>query len=122
MEEDGTDSDVSVLGPGVALTAAVALVLWAAFGRSALLAAISFGLVATLIQVVAVAVATPALDRSFDKFMVRWGVGMGLRLAGVVLFTVAVLARPEFFPPLPTAFGFLGVLIPLLFMETRFLK
>jgi len=26
------------------------------------------------------------------------------------------------FPPLPTAFAYLGVLIPLLFMEMRFLK
>ncbi len=107
---------------GVLLTALVTTTLWAAFGPSVLFAAVIFGLVATVIQMVAVAVAKPALDRSFDKFMVRWGVGMGLRLAGVVLFTVAVLALPARFPPLPTALGFLGVLIPLLFMETRFLK
>ncbi len=110
------------LAPGLALTVAVALVLWVAFGRQALPAAISFGVLATLIQVASVAVSEPALDRSFDKFMVRWGVGMGFRLAGVVLFAVAVLVWPSLFPPLPTAFAFLGVLIPLLFMETRFLK
>jgi hypothetical protein len=32
-----------------------------------------------------------------------------------------VLVGPDQFPPLPTAFAYLGVLIPLLFTETRFL-
>lgn len=113
---------MSVLGLGVAITAGVALMLWAAFGRSALVGAVCFGLLATVIQVIAVAAARPALDQSFDKFMVRWGLGMGLRFAGVVLFAVAVLAWPTLFPPLPTALAFLGVLIPLLFTEMRFLK
>jgi hypothetical protein len=32
------------------------------------------------------------------------------------------LARREDLPPLPASLGFLGVLLPLLFVETRFLK
>jgi hypothetical protein len=56
------------------------------------------------------------------EMMIRWGWGMGLRLLGVVLFAVAVLIRPDIFPPLPTAFAYIGVLIPLLFAETRLLR
>jgi hypothetical protein len=44
---------------------------------------------------------------------------MGLRLGGVVLLMVAVVVRRDLFDPLPTALGFLGVLIPLLFFEAR---
>ncbi len=54
--------------------------------------------------------------------MARWGMGMGLRLLGVMLFAAAVLANRELFPPLPTAFGYLGVLLPLLFMEARLVR
>ena len=43
----------------------------------------------------------------------------GLLGVGIVLMTVAVVAAPALFPALPTALGFLGVLVPLLFMEMR---
>ena len=47
---------------------------------------------------------------------------MGLRLGGAGALALAVIARPAAFPPLPTAVGYLGVLVPLLFTEIRFLK
>jgi hypothetical protein len=40
----------------------------------------------------------------------------------VVLVGVAVTLDPERFPPLPTAFAFLGVLVPLLFLEVRLVR
>jgi hypothetical protein len=48
--------------------------------------------------------------------------GMGVRLlsAGVVL--AAILLARDRLPPLPTLSGYLLVLMPLLFMEIRFLK
>jgi len=52
-------------------------------------------------------------------FLRGWAAGFGLRLLGVALMTAAIVARRDLFPPLPTAFGFLGVTIPLLFMEIR---
>ncbi len=107
---------------GVALTAVVTLILWLVWGEAALLAAITFGLLATAIQVCAVAVLKPAISQPFAKLMARWGIGMGLRMLGIVLFVVAVLVDRELFPPLPAAFGYLGVLLPLLFTEMRFLK
>ncbi|MEE8360543.1 MAG: hypothetical protein V3R71_00235 [Gemmatimonadales bacterium] len=61
----------------------------------------------------------PAWEGNSDVFVRRWLVGMVFRLAGVVLVFVAVALQPELFPPLPTALGYLGVVIPLLFTEIR---
>ena len=41
---------------------------------------------------------------------------------GVALVAVAVVAEPELFPPLPTAFGFSGFWFRLLFMEVRLVR
>lgn len=86
------------------------------------MAAWVFGLLATAIQLAAVAWLRPALSAPFPVLLKRWGAGMGLRLGGVVAFAALVAAAPERFPPLPSALGLVGVLIPLLFMETRLLK
>src|SRR5437588_847033 len=48
--------------------------------------------------------------------------GMGLRaLALGLVLAIAATHRAEL-APLPTSLGFLGVLLPLLFLETRFLR
>jgi hypothetical protein len=82
-------------------------------------AAAGAGVFATVIESVTVALLAPALDPPFDRLLKRWVFGLSLRLAGVVAFGVAVLRWPEWFPVLPTAAGFLGVLIPLMFGEMR---
>ncbi len=110
------------LGVGIALTAVVTTVLTVAYGSSALLAAVAFGLLATAIQLGALALVKPALDGPFSKLMKRWGIGMGLRVVGVALIAVVVTIDQERFPPLATAFGYLGVIVPLLFMEIRYLR
>lgn len=86
------------------------------------MAAWVFGLLATAIQVAAVAWLKPALGAPFPELLKRWGVGMGLRLGGVAAFAALVVVDGERFPPLPSALGLVGVLIPLLFMEIRLLK
>lgn len=111
-----------LLGSGMGLTALVTAMLWWAWGREALVPGITFGLLATVIQLVAVAVVRPAMSQPFGRLIARWGLGMGFRLVGVVLFAVAVVIDRRLFPPLPTAFGYLGVLLPLLYTETRFLR
>jgi hypothetical protein len=113
---------VRVLAWGLALTVVVTAVLYAAWGRAALVAGVTFGALATAIQVGAVALVRPVVGAPFAAFIKRWGVGMGLRLLGVVIFVVAVSVDRQRFPPLATAFGYLGVLLPLLFTETRFLR
>jgi hypothetical protein len=47
---------------------------------------------------------------------------MLLRGLGVALVAVAVTLDRSLFPPLPTAFAFLGVLVPLLFLEVRLVR
>ncbi len=107
---------------GVLLTIAVTGILVLVYGTSAVLPGLAFGGLATAIQVVAVMAVRPVMHAPLREMMIRWGWGMGLRLLGVVLFAVAVLIRPDIFPPLPTAFAYIGVLIPLLFAETRLLR
>lgn len=107
---------------GVALTAGVTAILSAFWGPSAIVPGVVFGSLAALIQYGAVAAVRPVRNAPFSEFVSRWGWGMALRSGGIVVFLVAVLVDRDLFPPVPTAFAYLGVLIPLLFMEMRFLK
>ncbi|HEU4828843.1 MAG TPA: hypothetical protein VFT04_06585 [Gemmatimonadales bacterium] len=108
-----------IAAAGAALTVLVTTAMVTAFGRPALVPGIVFGAIATLIQVVADRLVTKRLAASVGEFGRGHVAGMGLRLVGIVLMTVAIVGAPALFPPLPTAFGFLGVLVPLLFMEIR---
>lgn len=110
------------IGWGLLLTALVAGILYAVWGRQALIAGASFGLVATAIQAASVLLVRPVMQAKSSEFLGRWALGMGLRMAGVALVGIAAYAAPGFFPPLPTALGFLAVLIPLLFMEVRLIR
>lgn len=113
---------MKLAGVGVGLTALVTGLAWLVWGPGAVFAAAWFGLLATALQMVAVALLRPALGGSFGRLVKRWGMGMGVRLAGVVLFAVLVWVNRELFPPLPSALGYVGVVVPLLFLETRLLK
>ena len=66
-------------------------------------------------QLWAVALLRPKMRAPNPEFMARWLGGMGIRLLGigVVLIVSATL---------PALLGYLGVLLPLLFLETRFLR
>lgn len=113
---------MKLAGLGLGLTALMAAVAWLVWGSGAMFAAAWFGLLATALQLVAVALLRPALGGSFGALVRRWGMGMGLRLFGVVLFAALVTVNRELFPPLPSALGYVGVVVPLLFLETRLLK
>ena len=73
------------------------------------------GGVAVLAQLWAVALLRPKMRAPNPEFMARWLGGMGIRFlgVGVVLIVSATL---------PALLGYLGVLLPLLFLETRFLR
>ena len=80
------------------------------------------GAVALGAQLGAVALLRPAMRAAQPVFMARWLGGMGLRaLALGLVLAIAATHRAEL-APLPTSLGFLGVLLPLLFLETRFLR
>jgi hypothetical protein len=110
------------LALGLGFTGAITLGSWLLGGATAARAAAGFGMLATLVHLAAVALIRPAIDGPYKKLMTRWAMGMGLRLLGVGVFLVAVTMQRELFPPLPSAIGYVGVLLPLLFSEMRLLR
>ena len=111
-----------LLGVGLLLTAGVAVLLWLGWDWKVAIAGAAFGLLATLIHVAAVAALRRAWNAPLKELAKGWAIGVALRLGGAAVWMAAVLLRGDLFPPLPTAIGFLAVLIPLLFMEMWFLK
>ena len=80
------------------------------------------GGVALVAQLWAVALLKPKMGAPTAEFMGRWLGGIAIRfvaLGGLMLWAATHRAS---LPPLSAALGFLGVLLPLLFLETRFLK
>jgi len=73
------------------------------------------GGVALAAQLWAVAILRPKMRAPNPQFMARWLGGMGIRLLGLGI--VLILSRT-----VPALLGYVGVLLPLLFLETRFLK
>lgn len=73
------------------------------------------GGVAVIAQLWAVALLRPKMRAPNPEFMARWLGGMGIRLLGVGV--VLIVSRT-----VPALLGYVGVLLPLLFLETRFLR
>lgn len=78
-----------------------------------------FGLLATAIQLVAGRWMTGLERAPIQQYLKRWGGGMGLRLLGVGLVGMVIWLEPPALPALPAALGYVGVLVPLLFLEAR---
>ena len=110
------------LGLGLILTVLVTGLMVLAWGNGAIIPGVSFGLLATAIQVTASRALVPLEESPTAKFAARYLLGAGLRLGGVVLVFVAIGTARDLFPPLPTAFGYLGVVIPLLLTEVRLFR
>ena len=72
------------------------------------------GGVALIAQLWAVTLLRPKMRAPNPEFMARWLGGMGIRLLGVGI--VVIVSRT-----LPALLSYVGVLLPLLFLETRFL-
>lgn len=102
---------------GLLLTGGVyAAVRWG-WGPAAAGGAGFAGLLAAGIESAAVSLLRPALQPPFERLFKRWAMGLGLRLGGLLVVVVAVLQWPDRFPVVPTAAGFVAVLIPLLLGE-----
>jgi hypothetical protein len=80
------------------------------------------GGIALVAQVWAVALLRPKMGASTPEFMGRWLGGMGIRFLALGAWVVWVATHRASLPPLPAVLGYLGVLLPLLFLETRFLR
>jgi len=73
------------------------------------------GGVAVIAQLWAVVLLRPKMRAPNPEFMARWLGGMGVRLLGVGI--VLIVSRT-----VPALLAYVGVLLPLLFLETRFLR
>jgi hypothetical protein len=80
------------------------------------------GAAAIVAQLGAVALLRPAMGAPQPAFMARWLGGMGVRALVLGAFLAVAATHRAALPPLPASLGFLGVLLPLLFLETRFLR
>jgi hypothetical protein len=100
------------LGAGLVLVAALIGGRAAGFG----------GIVAVAAQSWAVLLLRPVMRAPNPQFMGRWLGGMAIRFLGAALVLIVAITYRASLPPLPAVLGYLGVLLPLLFLETRFLK
>jgi hypothetical protein len=102
----------------LAVGSVLLVVVWWVGGRGSAIG----GAVALAAQLGAVALLRPAMEASHRVFMARWLGGMAIRVLSLGgLMAVAATHRAAL-PLLATTLGFLGVLLPLLFLEIRFLK
>jgi hypothetical protein len=80
------------------------------------------GLAGMAAQLLAVALLRPAMRAPQAVFMARWLAGMGVRALALGIVLAFAATHRAILAPLPASLGFLGVLLPLLFLETRFLR
>jgi len=104
----------ALLAVGLALLAVVTLLGGRSAGEG--------GAVAVGAQLVALALIRPVMGAPNKAFVPRWLAGMGIRAAAVIGLVIYAAMHRSQIALLPAALGCLGVLLPLLFTETRFLK
>jgi hypothetical protein len=104
---------------GLALSVVTAVLAGILGGGRAARSGLLFGLMATGIQLLAGRWMSGLERAPIQQYMKRWGGGMGLRLLGVGLVGTVIWLEPPALPALPAALGYVGVLIPLLFLEAR---
>lgn len=98
------------------MTGAVVALVW---GGGAVGGAVTFGLVATGLSLLAARlIRRTGLEPSVDHLKV-YLLGFALRILGIVMLGIAVTRDRATYPALPTALGYLGAVLPLLYLETR---
>ncbi len=111
-----------LVGAAAILAAVLAAVAWVAAGPAAALASACGAWLALLAQLAAVGLLRPAVGARTPVFLRRWTAGMAVRGASLLLLAVLMVVTPRTLPALWLSIGYLGVLLPLLFVETRFLR
>lgn len=80
------------------------------------------GLAALKAQLAAVALLRPAMRGPNPTFLARWLGGMAIRVLALGLVIGYAATHRRELPLLAASLGYLGVLLPLLFTETRFVR
>lgn len=89
------------------------------WGVGAVRGAVTFGLVATGLSLLAARwAARSGIEPSVDHLR-GYLLGFVLRILGIVMLGIAVTRDRSTYPALPTALGYLGTVLPLLYLETR---
>lgn len=97
----------------------MAALSWLLWGIGGAQAALLFGAVATGIQLLADRLARrDGVPATVDRLKV-YGIGVVLRFGGVALIAVAAWQGGARFSFQGASLGYLGVLLPLLYLETR---
>lgn len=112
----------ALAGSGLVLAAGLAALGLAMAGVRAGGAALAGAVLAGLAQGAAVLLLRPAMGAPTDVFVRRWLSGMAVRGASAVALVLAIAVLRDRVPVPWMAAGYFGVLLPLLFVETRFLR
>ena len=80
------------------------------------------GFTALCAQSGAVALLRPVMAAPTNEFLARWLAGIALRAASIGALLVYAVTHRASLEPLAASLGCLGVLLPLLFLETKFLR
>ena len=104
------------------LTGILAVVAGTARGAEAAVASVCGSWLALLAQLAAVGLLRPAMGAATPRFVRRWAAGMAVRGASVLVLAGLIVTLRGTLPGIWMAAGYLGVLLPLLFLETRFLR
>ncbi|HEU5217903.1 MAG TPA: hypothetical protein VFU23_04550 [Gemmatimonadales bacterium] len=113
---------IPTLLAGLLIGGAISAAAFGIGGAQAAFGAAVFSALGIVIQLSAIALIRPVMQAAPRLFIKRWGLGMGLRVLGVVALALAVGLDPTHFPPIPAAIGFLGVVLPLLLFEVRLVR
>lgn len=111
---------VVVAGAGATLLVTLALVFW--LGSAALVPALVMGALATVIELLATRWLRRGLAAGTRETLQAFAAGMAFRLLGVAVFAGLVVFNRETFSPLATGLAYAGVVVPLLFLEARFIR
>lgn len=98
---------------------AVTGISWWLWGEVAARAAAVFAATAVALQLVAGVVTARGRAGGGRDPMRDHAIGMALRMVGVPLIAVAAIIDRATFPPEACAAGYLGTVLPLLWLETR---
>ncbi len=113
---------IRTLQLGLVLSLAMGILAGAIWTRQAAIAALAFGLFAPAVQLIALRWILKARGAKLEQFMKAWVGGTALRFVSIGGLVLAAALLDEGFPPLAAALGFLGVMIPLLYVEVRLIR
>ncbi len=111
---------VGLMGAALAAAGGVPGARWR--GPEAAVSGLAGAAVALAAQASAVALLRPVMGAGTPEFVSRWALGMAVRGASFLVVALLLIVLKDRLPVIWIAAGYLVVLVPLLFVENRFLR